>query len=428
MSRPNLRSLSCPNCGAHIQAQPDDMRVLCQYCGQTFDVTQPPRFGAYGPGVAGSGGAPKGAIIGVVTAITLVALGAGVVAVLAARGASTNGGASIPGVSMPGSPTSATTGVMWDTVGGPPIATQIGGHDAFVGRLRTQGTDLLSIAAFDSTKLTILWQTPALGTYTEGYQSTFTAVVGHDVVVTDYRANVHVYDLATGKESRTAKLTDRAGEMCASPDGSAKAFIVVTDKKDVMLDADAGTLTPAPRPAWCPDRFGMSGSDCRGWLSRGAARADCKGPELSPKVSGFGAKNTVVVGDLGVAAGIKEPGTAVPMVVGFDPATKAVRWQQSVASGDQADVETNTTISLMDDLVGGRFVTPYQRTSKGWFFTAFDARTGQRIWDVPLQPLIGVDYPEGFSLSETRVYVMRTSSLEVYDAKTGALVGVIGLP
>jgi hypothetical protein len=253
------------------------------------------------------------------------------------------------------------------------------------------------------------------------------AVVGRDVVVTDYRANVHLYDLATGKESRTLKLSDRAKRMCPSPDGAAKVFIAVTDTKDVLLDVDAGTMTPSPRPAWCADRWAGS-NDCRGWLTRGAPRPDCKGAELSPKVSGFGAKNTVVVGDLGVAMGIKEPGTAVPMAVGFDPATKAVRWQQVVASGDQADVDTNTTISLMDDMVAGRFVTPYSRTSKGWFLTAFDARTGQRIWDVPLQPSIGASYPEGFSLSETRAYTMRNSSLEVYDARTGALVGVVGLP
>ena len=39
--------------------------------------------------------------------------------------------------------------------------------------------------------------------------------------------------------------------------------------------------------------------------------------------------------------------------------------------------------------------------------------------------IIGVERPEGFTLSATRLYVMRTSSLEIYDAKTGALVGEI---
>jgi outer membrane protein assembly factor BamB len=424
MSRHNLQSRSCPNCGANIQAEPEGGRILCQYCRQTFDVSEPSRFAAYGPGVAARRGSPTGCIVAVAVAAVLASTGAGA-AFFLVRGSSARTDPSPVAVGVTGS---TTTGVMWDSVGGPPIPAHIGANEAFVGRLRTQTTDLLSIAAFDSMKLGILWQTPPLGTYTEGYPSTFMAIVGHDVVVTDYRANVHVYDLATGRESRALKLSDRASVVCAAPDGTAKVFIGVTDTKDVLVDADAGTMTPSPRPSWCPGRVGIMTSDCRGWLARGAPRPDCKGAELSPKVSGFGAKNTVVTGDLGVAMGIKEPGTAVPMAVGFDPASKAIRWQQVVASGDQADVDTNTTISLMDDMVAGRFVAPYSRTSRGCFFTAFDARTGQRIWDVPLQPSLGASYPEGFSLSETRVYVMRNSSLEVYDAKTGALVGVVGLP
>ena len=39
-------------------------------------------------------------------------------------------------------------------------------------------------------------------------------------------------------------------------------------------------------------------------------------------------------GDVAVALGKKHPGTALPIVVGFDPKTKAVRWQQSLAPGD----------------------------------------------------------------------------------------------
>jgi hypothetical protein len=129
--------------------------------------------------------------------------------------------------------------------------------------------------------------------------------------------------------------------------------------------------------------------------------------------------------DLAVALGKKHPGTPTPIAVGFDPKTRAVRWQQPLASGDQAGVEASST-SLMDALAGGRFAAPYKVTSKGFYFTAFDARSGQRIWDVALEPQIGIDTPEGFAMSAARVYVMRTSSLEVYDAKTGTLIGALG--
>lgn len=69
---------------------------------------------------------------------------------------------------------------------------------------------------------------------------------------------------------------------------------------------------------------------------------------------------------------------------------------------------------------------PYRSPETGWHFTAFDGRSGHREWDVALQPVVGNSDPAGFALSATRLYVVRFSSLEVYDAKTGALVGVIG--
>jgi hypothetical protein len=327
----------------------------------------------------------------------------------------------------------ATSQYFWDTVAGPPLPARVGetspdGPEGFVGRVRSRGDDTLWIAAFEGTKLAQVWKAGPFGTYSQGYQSTFTAVVGRSVLVTDYRATLHVFDLASGREVRSLKLTDRAKAMCTSPGGEARVWLEMSDEKDVLVDADAGTLTPTARPTWCPDLWAAS-DDCRGWLKRGEPRPGCKGAESAPKVSGFEAENVIVEGDLAVALGKKHPGSALPVAVGFDPKTKTVRWQESLAPGDQTTVEESSTTSLMDALSGGRFVAPYvlnAGASKGWHFTAIDARSGRRLWDVALRSLIGVEEPEGFSLSPARVYVMRTSSLEVYEAKTGALVGTIG--
>ena len=233
-----------------------------------------------------------------------------------------------------------------------------------------------------------------------------------------------MYDLATGHETRTLKLTDRAKGVCTAPTGKARVWIEMSDEKDVVFDLDAGTTTAAPRPAWCPES--ETSGDCRGWLTRGPPRPGCAGPEGAPKVNAFQAINVVTDGDAAVALGKKHPGTALPIAVGFDPKTKAVRWQTAVASGDQAAAAESSSTAVMDAMAGGRFVVPYELTSKGWHLTAFDAHSGQRVWDVPLRPILGIDDPEGFSLSATRVYVMRSSSLEVYDAKSGALVGTLG--
>jgi hypothetical protein len=426
--RRDLLARNCPNCGAAIEGEPAGDRVACRYCGQTFEVAAPapsPRVGSP-PRVVVLRGRPVSALRRAASAFLVLFFGAVLIGVR--FGLLPGRAAHSPLLRLPTLPTGAVpSAFMWDTVGGPPIPVAVGPEpvEGFIGRVRTRGDDNLWIVAFDGVKLGPVWKAGPFGTYSEGYLATHVSVVAREVVVTDYRSSVHVFELASGRPLRTVKLTDRAKSMCAAPDGKARVWIEVADEKNVAVDTDSGTVTAAPRPAWCAEAA-ASGSDCRGWLRRGPGRPGCKDPGLAPKVSGFEANNVLEDGDLAVALGKKRPGTALPMIVGFDPKTRAVRWQTALAPGDQAGVAESTTISIMDALAGGRFAAPYEVTSKGWHFAAFEARSGQRLWDVALQAVIGVDHPEGFSLSAARLYVMRTSSLEIYDARTGAFLGTVG--
>ena len=434
MSGPELIARNCPNCGARIDDHPVGGRVACRYCGTSFEIPaepvapppyEMPRVVVIAPGASPArvplqvslsrrlGGAFSALILGGV----LIAIRFGLVTRTATA----------PTLHLPTLPVPTLSAFMWDTVGGPPLPVpgSPGAPETFLGRVRMRGDGTLWIAAFDGSKLGVAWKVGPFGTYSEGYQSTFANVVGRSVVVTDYRAVAHVYDLASGRELRSVHLTDRAKAVCPSTDGRPHVWIEQKDEKNVLLDVDQGTAAVAPRPAWCPAAASESG-DCRGWLERGSSRPGCKGPTVAPKVSGFEAINVIEQEDQAVALGKRHPGTALPVAVGFDPKTKAVRWQQPIASGDQASAAEASSTSAMDAMAAGRFVTTYELTSKGWHFTAFDAKNGQRLWDVALQPILGMDEPQGFSLSTTRVYVMRTSSLEVYDAKTGAYVGTVG--
>jgi outer membrane protein assembly factor BamB len=439
----DLVTHTCTNCGASLELPPvtpgSPARAACHYCGQTFEAPAPPppaeRVVIVGPSLADAArvaavtAATRTAASLVRTVVSLIfvfmVLGVvGGIGVCAKQARTVKALSTASGLKVALSAISAP--YFWDTVGGPPIPAAVGGHgEGFVGRVRSRADDQLWLAAFEGSKLAQVWKVGPFGTYSQGYQSTFTAVVGGHVVTTDYKTNVHVYDLATGREVHALKTSDRAKSMCVAPDANPHVWIEVADKRDVLVDPDAGTATPSSRPAWCPD-LGASSDDCRGWLKRGFPRSGCRDAAFSPKVTGFQAVNVVEQGDLAVAFGKKHPGTATPMAVGFDPHSKAVRWERPIVSGDQSNGADLSTIAEMDALEGGRFVAPYELTPKGWHFTAFDARSGQRLWDTELQPVVGVDHPEGFSLSADRVYVMRTSSVEVYDAKTGALVGVVG--
>lgn len=426
----DLLSRNCPNCGANLGEAPPGQAIVCRYCGHSFqtpaDPNPPPRIIVIAPGQPRPG--PRIAPVRRAAGRSLMSALFSLFVLVLVGALSIVRGRSQTLANLPSEIVAATTdsSFMWDTVAGPPVPAAVGGGgvEGFVGRIRVRGDDTLWIAAFEGAKLGQVWKVGPLGTYSQAYQSTFTSVVGRSVVVTDYRANLHVYDLGTGRETRTIKLTDRAKGMCAVPGGKAHVWIEMSDEKNVLFDVDAGTTAPAARPAGCAQ--GESSGDCRGWLTRGAPRAGCAGPENAPKVNGFQAVNVIEDGDAAVSLGKKHPGTGLPIAVGFDPKTKAVRWQQPVASGDQAAAAESSSTSIMDALAGGRFVVPYEITAKGWHFTAFDAHSGQRVWDFPLRSGIGLDEPEGFSLSATRVYVMRSSSLEVYDAKTGAPVGTLG--
>jgi hypothetical protein len=418
----------CPNCGADLGAAaaphgPDAPRTTCRYCGQVVELPRPapPRRIDEPPPRPPRGGPRVSAQAHGLVALLVVCIAA----VFLSRRAP-NGTLEFPRMTVPLA--KAVPQYTWDTVGGPPEPAGLGpgGGERFVGQVQARDGGALWIAAFDGPKVAEAWRAGPFGTPSQGDGSTFVAVVGRAVVVTDFRAVVHVLDLANGHELRSVTLTDRAKSMCASPDGAARVWIQVADEKNVALDVDTASTSAAARPAWCPEGPLFPTDDCRGYFRRGRPRAQCKGSSGAPAVSGFRAELVVQEGADAVALGEKHPGTAIPMVVGFDPATKAVRWQGALAAADPVTVAESHGLARMDVLTAGRFVAPYEVTPSGWRLTALDARSGQRLWDVPLQPLKGIEYPEGFSLSAARVYMMRTGSLEVYDAKTGALVGIIG--
>jgi serine/threonine-protein kinase len=354
--------------------------------------------------------------------------GANLVSTSSANGASAPTSTSVEtSVETPGPSHRALGNYLWNTPGGPPLPApgqREGGPERFLGQVRSRGDDQLWVVAYDSAKLGELWHVGPFGSYGDGYLSTFLAVTGKQVVVTDYLTNIHVYDLDSGRELRTAKLSERAKGMCASPEGDGRVWIVSSDGRKVFFDAGTGAINAAGRPPWCPDLW-ASHYDCRGWLKRGAPRPLCQPPGAAPGVPGFDADNVLEQGDVGVALGKKSPGTEVPMAVGFDPHTKHVRWSRFLAPGDQARIKEASVISGMDELAGGRFVAPYESSATGWHFVGIDARNGDTDWDVALPPINGVDHAEGFTLTASRLYVMRVSAVVVYDANTGALVGSI---
>ena len=154
-----------------------------------------------------------------------------------------------------------------------------------------------------------------------------------------------------------------------------------------------------------------------------ALMTECTGRIVPPDVPGFMALHVAAEGGHGVAAGMKSPGSAVPMLVGFTPASPGraptLRWQRGFAPGSPLEAQLTDVPTFK--LAGGRVVVTYDDLAGAHHLAAIEASTGKTLWDVTTESLFRL------GASATRVYVSRWSRLDVRDAATGALLGGVGM-
>ena len=430
-----LVSPKCTSCGASLGPREEAGTYTCEYCGTTFtaepaepaeparalaealraqaarsaEEAQALREALRARALADNEAVPasrSGCAVAVVVILLVLAAGGALAWFLYNR-------------SAPERATQAAFGlesnewVLWDDYGGAPVPATVKGQPAVLGRIRVMpDKDELWIVAIDAATALPFWKVGPFGTYLEGYQHTRFAVSGRFVAVSDFHSILHVYDLDTGGERRKLTLSDRVQYICPMPESNG-VWLEVADNRHLTVALASGMTRESERPEHCAGSL---------YYSRENARSS--GKELAPTVEGFEAVRTRIDGDVAVAAGVKKPGTPIPRVVGFDPATKAVRWSSPVPSVDPNTVRPGS--SEYDALAAGRYVTVYGAGADAWHLTAFDARDGTRLWDRTLRPLFSVDSIHDVVATKTHVFVVRTSSLHIFEAATGKLVGPVG--
>jgi hypothetical protein len=305
--------------------------------------------------------------------------------------------------------------LLFDTNASRALPITIGGKPAIIGRTRTVlDEDKLFVDAYAAADAKRLWRIGPLGTYSENYQHAHFGAVDNRLVVTD-ATSVHVHDLATGQRLKSHSLTDRVNSLCVPPptEKTRKIWLEQVDEQHRLLDIETMELTESPRPTWCPERH---------W---NAARTPPFAilPEQVPTFDGFQLRQAYRDGDIAVASGVKHPGTAIPRAIGFDPRTQKVRWQQEFAS-DPTRVRAGSAEHAA--LASGRFITVYGTGTEAWHATSFDAKTGTRQWDITLREIFSIDHVNGLEATDQHVFVLRTSSLEIYGASDGRLLGTVG--
>jgi hypothetical protein len=419
-----LVDLKCSQCGAALPPQAESGVYRCTYCGHVYEAPPPapavapePRvieIRIQGPGEAishrrlvqaRSGGGARS--VGCIVPIVLAA--AGFIAFESLRStvkpqvvATAKGGKS------DGLFSSSTSRMYWDSVGGSPVPVTIHGSAAAIGRVRVEN-DALNIVAVAPSSLKILWSVGNIGTYSQGYRATHFAAASDRVAISDYRSTIHIVELETGREVASTRLSDVVQRMC--PTGPSTMWVGTVDKRSYSVDMKTGASKDAPANAACDD-------STLSWAKQASSKS------AGPKVAGFAAAHTLVDGDLGVAGGTKSPGTAIPMAVGFDPKSLAVRWQAVLPAGDLSDARARS--NEHDALATGIYVTTYGMGHKNWHVVALEPRSGTRLWDTALPNIFAVDSISNVVAGGGWVYVTRTSSLAILNGSTGALVGAVG--
>ncbi len=304
----------------------------------------------------------------------------------------------------------------WDSAGPQPVLAKAAGGQVVVGRLRNiDGNDKLYVGAFDAVTGKKRWKVGPFGTYSQGYQLTDFAVSDSHVVVTDFHAKAHIYDLATGKEQRTVALTDNIrGLGSVWPLGNDQAVVQQKDERTTVLDLSTGSARSVPKSEYLQSPYRRDN--------------DNRYRELHdlPSIPGFKPERAFLSGRMTVISGVKSPGTPIPMVLELEPGARAPKWELPMPVVDVATVRTNMGQVAQVAFHGNRFVGIYGVGQKAWHMTAIDTRTGTRQWDVKLDEIFAVDSIGGLLLSESRVFVVRMQTLELYDAATGKLVDTIG--
>jgi hypothetical protein len=286
------------------------------------------------------------------------------------------------------------------------VITKIAGAEAVIGRVRMEG-DQLFVLASDSQSVTERYRVGPFGTYSEGYRATYFAVVDNTLAVSDFRGRLQLYNAQSGAPERTLELTDKVELLCPSTKAQ-HLYVQQVDKKRLDVDVVSGKTSSATRAPDCD-------SPSRPSRRRAVPKA--------PQVAGTRTKNVLIDGDYGIVEAVKSPGTPHQKVVGFDPKTRKLRFEQWLAAVDKNLVNPSEGASALGQ---GRYVAVYKVGTETWHATALNPSSGDRLWDIALRGIFAVDSIDGLSIGEQFVYIERTSSLDVLDAKTGELKGAVG--
>ncbi len=397
----------CRSCAAPIRLEPGKTVYDCRFCGRSNVLESSGEISGaeHSEHVLAPQSSQKVPLL-LIVAVAIVSL-IGVIPALLLRGEHD---------SVLEDSTSRASNFSWGHHAAPVFAATDDGT-LLIGIIRHDG-DLL-VAAFDALSFERVWQTSSLGSWGEHRPHTFVAAGDEHLAITHPDQTVTLHGLKDGGLVAQTALTDRAVGICSPPGTANVTWIALADERDVALDLTSASTRNEPLPDGCvdprvfPNRCGhgpFHGASCNyGW-------------DL-PTHSGVLLYSGLILDDLGVAHGMRDPGTATPVLVGFDPADRSVRWTRRL---DEIHPNVVAAGIKLADLVDERYYAEFRLGDRTRRLSSFDARTGELIFDTAIPRSDEGVGPETLRLHASRIYLPHWNRLHVFDADTGTHLKALG--
>jgi LSD1 subclass zinc finger protein len=391
---PHIDAPSCPKCGAPLDVRGGSTEVRCSYCGALANVRERERFSTPTP----SAPPQRSASAIVIVSLMAAAVGAGGFATSRSMRASARVLADVSRFDDP---------PMLADVNGDGVPDVIGHmDDVVIDAHGSVSTDAL--VAFEGATGKPLWKVPMPADSFHGEQ----AIVGDLFITVDQLGKVQASHIADGSPAWAGRLSDKAEHFCKdasaviieASDGMFTRFELATGKK---------SAADAPKKGACAPVYETQNTTTPRYS---AMRTPMLGRSLD--IPGMYANRQLVPTSRGVTfmLGSRDKGTRVAMVAAVD--SGKVLWSSVVPAVDP--LTTAVSVKMMAASDGDRVVVPYALTDgKGVRMACFDARTGERRWDVQVHQHDVRDVERGVTIEAGRVYYSSWSALYALSVADG---------
>lgn len=276
-------------------------------------------------------------------------------------------------------------------------------------RAADRGTELF-VEAFDGDTFESLWSSQGLGNDAFGSAESYDDA--RMLALISARDSIYIFDGETGSLLTRASLPDRLESVCRFGDGR-MGFRTVDERVSFM---EGALLQSMSADASCVDAPRSSVSfrgDIRPRNLRGEA-PEVSGMDVSAQYEDAPTRRLYLVGTR------PRPASAVPMLAILEG--ERTVWVGDVPSRDPMLARHGEPGPIVWS--AGRVLTFYG-TSEARMMTAFNAATGERLFDVVLPS--SDREADSVVLGRNDIFIQRLSSsgVEIYDAETGAQRRVI---